>query len=131
VFRERLAEACRARNLKSDQLCRSIGLGARRVIDLERSGLKVLEIYRLAQIADRLDVSIDWLLGRSNVMELPPIRTGSGWLKPPCALPKTTLAIGATMFVIPSHFPVVEALPNAKCADVRFATSVANEIAAS
>jgi hypothetical protein len=29
--------------------------GARRVIDLEYSGLKVLDIYRLAQIADRLD----------------------------------------------------------------------------
>jgi hypothetical protein len=36
------------------------------VIDLEYSGLKVLDIYRLAQIADRLDVSIDWLLGRSD-----------------------------------------------------------------
>ena len=41
---ERLAQACRARNLKSDKLCRSIGLGARRVIDLEYSGLKVLDI---------------------------------------------------------------------------------------
>ena len=71
VFRERLAEACRARNMTSDKLCRSIGLGARRVIDLEYLGLKVLDIHRLAQIADRLDVSIDWLLGRTNVMELP------------------------------------------------------------
>ena len=71
VFRERLAEACRARNITSDKLCRSIGLGGRRVIDLEFSGLKVLDIHRLGQIADRLDVSIDWLLGRTDVMELP------------------------------------------------------------
>ena len=69
VFRERLAQTCRARNITSDKLCRSIGLGARRVI--EYSGLKVLDIYRLAQIADRLEVIIDWLLGRSDVMELP------------------------------------------------------------
>jgi len=71
VFRERLAEACRIRNITSDKLCRSIGPGAGRTIDLDVSGLKVLDIYRLAQIADRLDVSIDWLLGRTDVMDLP------------------------------------------------------------
>jgi len=27
--------------------------------------VKALDVYRLAQIADRLDVSVDWLLGRS------------------------------------------------------------------
>jgi len=48
VFRERLAHACRARNMTHDQLCRSIGLGGRRVIDLEFSGLKALDIERLS-----------------------------------------------------------------------------------
>ena len=57
VFRERLAHACRVRNLTHDHLCRSIGLGGRRVIDLEFSGLKPLDIERLSQIADRLNVS--------------------------------------------------------------------------
>jgi transcriptional regulator with XRE-family HTH domain len=70
VFRERLAHACRARNMTHDRLCRSIGLGGRRVIDLEFSGLKALDLERLCQIADRLDVSVDWLLGRSERMEL-------------------------------------------------------------
>jgi len=28
-------------------------------------------VYRLAQIADRLEVSVDWLLGRSEAMEVP------------------------------------------------------------
>ena len=41
------------------------------MIDLEYSGLEVLDIPRLCQIADRLDVSTDWLLGRTAVMELP------------------------------------------------------------
>jgi len=71
LFRERLAHACRSRGMIPDRLCASIGLGGRRSVDLASSGLKVLDIYRLAQIADRLDVSIDWLLGRSDVMELP------------------------------------------------------------
>jgi hypothetical protein len=31
----------------------------------------ILDLYRVCQIADRLDVSLDWLLGRSDVMELP------------------------------------------------------------
>jgi hypothetical protein len=31
-----------------------------------------IDVYRLAQIADRLgEVSVDWLLGRSDVMALP------------------------------------------------------------
>jgi hypothetical protein len=33
VFRERLAEACRARNMTNEGLCRSLGLGGRRAID--------------------------------------------------------------------------------------------------
>ena len=69
VFRERPAHACLVRNLAHDRLCRSIGLGGRRVIDLEFSGLKALDIERLSQIADRLNVSVDWLLGRSDRME--------------------------------------------------------------
>ena len=70
IFRERLAIACRLRGITYDQLCSSIGLGGRRIVDLEHAGLRALDIYRLAQIADRLDVSIDWLLGRSKAMEL-------------------------------------------------------------
>jgi hypothetical protein len=70
LFRERLAHACRARNMTNDQLLASIGLGGRRRLDLASSGLKALDIYRLAQIADRLDVSVDWLLGRSDVMDI-------------------------------------------------------------
>ena len=70
LFRERLAYACRARGITPDRLCVSIGLGSRRRVDLAFSGLKALDIYRLAQIADRLEVSVDWLLGRSDVMEL-------------------------------------------------------------
>ncbi len=71
VFRDRLAEACRLRGMTHDRLCASIGLGSRRSINLAFSGLKALDVHRLAQIADRLDVSIDWLLGRSDAMEMP------------------------------------------------------------
>jgi hypothetical protein len=46
-------------------------MSPRRIIDLEYSGAKALDIYRLGQIADALEVSIDWLMGRSNVMEMP------------------------------------------------------------
>ncbi|MGA7328386.1 MAG: hypothetical protein WBX25_28820 [Rhodomicrobium sp.] len=44
--RERLSEACRIRNITQAQLFRSIGFGGRRVIDFERSGLRVLDLYR-------------------------------------------------------------------------------------
>jgi hypothetical protein len=71
LFRDRFAEACRVRGTTCDKVCRDIGLGSRRRIDLSVSGVKALDIYRLVQIADYLHVSIDWLLGRSDVMELP------------------------------------------------------------
>jgi transcriptional regulator with XRE-family HTH domain len=69
-FRERLLEACKLQSMTPDSLARSIGMGARRAIDLECAGLKALDIHRLSQIADRLNVSVDWLLGRTTVMEL-------------------------------------------------------------
>jgi len=49
----------------------SIELGGRRALVLQVAGLRALDLYRVCQIADRLDVSVDWLLGRSDVMEIP------------------------------------------------------------
>jgi hypothetical protein len=57
--------------MKPEAVFRSIGLGGRRALDLQFAGLRALDLYRVCQIADRLDVSVDWLLGRSDVMELP------------------------------------------------------------
>jgi transcriptional regulator with XRE-family HTH domain len=67
---DRLAEACRARNLTHQRLCASVGIGGKSAINLTISGEKALSLYRVAQIADRLEVSIDWLLGRTNVMSV-------------------------------------------------------------
>jgi hypothetical protein len=72
LFRDRFAEACRVRDMKPEAVYRSIGIGGRRALDLQSVGvLRALDLYRVCQIADRLDVSVDWLLGRSDVMELP------------------------------------------------------------
>ena len=72
LFRDRFAEACRVRDMKPDAVYRSIGLGGRRALDLQSVGvLRALDLYRVCQIADRLDVSLDWLLGRSNGMDMP------------------------------------------------------------
>jgi hypothetical protein len=70
VFRERIIEACRMRETRPDRVAKIIGMGPRRVIDIEYVGLKGLDIHRLAQIADKLDVSIDWLLGRTDNPEI-------------------------------------------------------------
>jgi hypothetical protein len=70
VFRGRLAEACRARDLKTVELSLSTGLAPRRLAAPRLTGPGALDLYRVCQIADVLDVSIDWLLGRSNVMDV-------------------------------------------------------------
>lgn len=64
LFREHLTEAYRLRNLNYDPVCAA-------AINLHFAGLKALDVYRLAKMADELDVSVDWLLGRSERMELP------------------------------------------------------------
>jgi transcriptional regulator with XRE-family HTH domain len=73
IFRERLAEACRIRNMTESELCSGTGMGGQRALELHAAGPQAMDIYRLGQIADGLNVSIDWLLGRSEAMELPPV----------------------------------------------------------
>ena len=46
-------------------------MGGRSTLEFYSIGLRALDLYRVCQIADRLDVSVDWLLGRSDVMEVP------------------------------------------------------------
>ncbi len=61
VFRERLAEAYRIRGMTHDAVCRSIGIGAA-ALDLHFTEWRALDLYRVCKIADRLNVSMDWLL---------------------------------------------------------------------
>ncbi len=70
LFRERLAEACRARNTTEAKVCSSIGLSGRRAINLTVCGPGALDLYRVCQIADKLEVSLDWLMGRTDEPEL-------------------------------------------------------------
>ena len=64
VFHAHLAEACRDRKKAPDPLCAA-------AVDLHFAGVRALDVYRLAKLADELDVSVDWLLGRSDMMEVP------------------------------------------------------------
>ncbi len=64
VLRENLAAACRERNVTHDPHCAA-------AVDLHFAGIRALDIYRLAKMADYLEVSVDWLLGRTDSMELP------------------------------------------------------------
>jgi hypothetical protein len=70
VFRGRLDESCKSRGTTVSKLLRSIGIGPKRAIAVENSGLRELDIYRLLQTADTLDVSVDWLTGRSAKRDL-------------------------------------------------------------
>jgi len=71
LFQERLEGACHARRLTVDTLCNSSGLSSYEAGLLSILGIRALDIFELAQIAGTLDVSVDWLLGRTDQMELP------------------------------------------------------------
>ncbi len=70
LFRERLAEACRIRNMTESKVCASIGLSGRLAVNPSVFGPGALDLHRVCQMADVLDVSLDWLMGRSNVMSV-------------------------------------------------------------
>jgi hypothetical protein len=70
LFRERLAKACSARDTTETKVCSQIGIGSKRAIHLALAGAQAIDVWRLCQIADQLDVSLDWLTGRSNVMSV-------------------------------------------------------------
>jgi hypothetical protein len=64
VLHDHLAEACRLRKMSHDRVCFE-------AVELHFAGLRALDAFQLAQIADRLDVSMDWLLGRREAMDVP------------------------------------------------------------
>jgi transcriptional regulator with XRE-family HTH domain len=66
LFGPHLREACKARGVTVAQVGHSIGLAPRRIVDLEQSGVHNLDVYRLADLAQSLNVSVDWLLGREE-----------------------------------------------------------------
>jgi hypothetical protein len=64
VLRAKLAAAYGKRKITRDPRSQA-------AVALHFAGLRSLDIYQLAAIADQLNVSVDWLLGRSDLMELP------------------------------------------------------------
>jgi hypothetical protein len=59
------------RDLPVNTLCHSSGLSSYEADLLGIFGVKALDTFERAQIAGTLDVSVDWLLGRTDQMELP------------------------------------------------------------
>jgi hypothetical protein len=69
-FCQRLTEARRARDKSEAKICQQIGFSGRRDITLALTGPDGIDLWRLSQIADVLDVSLDWLTGRSKIMDV-------------------------------------------------------------
>jgi hypothetical protein len=62
-FPHRFVDACKARKLSPQQVAERAGLPADAGRDLATTAVH-LPLYRLCYVADALDVSLDWLLGR-------------------------------------------------------------------
>jgi hypothetical protein len=61
-------EECRSPQHDRNKLCQEIGLGGRRAINLSVTGPGTIDLYRVCQIADVLDVSLarNSIKGRFN-----------------------------------------------------------------
>ena len=65
VFPSRFVDACKARSLSPQQVAEKAGLPSDAGRDLAVTAVH-LPLYRLCFVADALDVSLDWLLGRES-----------------------------------------------------------------
>jgi hypothetical protein len=68
LFPSRFAYACNLRKMSPSQVAERAGLPVSAGCDLDYTALH-LPLYRLCTIADVLDVSLDWLLGRQPIVE--------------------------------------------------------------
>jgi hypothetical protein len=67
-FSHRFVDACKARRLSPQQVAERAGLPADAGRDLAVTAIH-LPLYRLCYVADALDVSLDWLLGREPITQ--------------------------------------------------------------
>jgi hypothetical protein len=72
LFRQRFREACQAAGTTPAKLLRAIGVGPKKALAIEVGGLQELDIHWLLRIADKLDVSVGWLTGRSSEPSIAP-----------------------------------------------------------
>ncbi len=68
MFHERLHSARKSKNLKLCEMANMLGIALRSYQRYE-SGIRFPPYSTLVQIADLLDVSIDWLLGRDEWLQ--------------------------------------------------------------
>ena len=66
IFNDRLKELRSERGLTQDKVAKSIDMPVRTYQRLERDGAKT-HYDTLIKIADFYDVSVDWLMGRTDV----------------------------------------------------------------
>ena len=67
-----LGKPAKLRGTTVEKLLRSIGMGSKNVLLVEFAGLRKLDIHRLLQIADRLDVSLDRRMCRTEQRQIQP-----------------------------------------------------------
>jgi transcriptional regulator with XRE-family HTH domain len=65
LFPSRFAYACTVRRLSPEEVAERVGLPLSAGFDLDNTAI-YLPLSRLCNIADVLDVSLDWLLGRQS-----------------------------------------------------------------
>ena len=65
VLAERLKELRLKKNIKQSELGKIVGLSDNAISDIER-GYRLTSIEKLAALADYFDVSVDYLIGRTD-----------------------------------------------------------------
>jgi hypothetical protein len=63
LFRERLREACKEHGTTPARLARRVGMPSRAAMGFQYAGWTSVDLYTVCLLADRLGVSLDWLLG--------------------------------------------------------------------
>ena len=68
ITKNRIREACKARQINAKKMLEDCELGANAIQQI--NDVKGMASFSLAKIADYLDCSVDYLLGRTNNPEI-------------------------------------------------------------
>lgn len=69
MFSERLSQILQEKGIRASLLAKETGI-SQGLISEYKNGIKLPTAQNLVKIADRLDCSVDWLLGRTNRPEV-------------------------------------------------------------
>lgn len=75
---KRIEEMCGEKGISITQMCKDLGIPRSKLSDYKAARIKTLDAETISKIANYYDVSMDYVLCKTNIKEKPTTQKGSG-----------------------------------------------------